>query len=1131
MGPGIAVDKQGEAYVTGQTSSPDFPVTTLSPVGATNPGTLVHGGCNPVTGLLAQPVTQTVGAVGSTTGGLCYDAFVTRLSADGQALLYSTYLGGGRDDMGYGIAADGKGDAYVTGRTESPDFPVSGTVGGSLDNASGSVLTGASYPACHETTCADAFAVKLDTTSGGLVPLGLPSAQAPALWTPQTLQQNAVTGTVGAVTGTLTGVLGVPAIGQTLGLTASSIVNSPSELWGRYLGGGNADEGRGIGLDPRAGASLAGGGVYLAGQTQSTDYPISTGAYSATLGGGTDAFVTRLLGATGAISYSTLLGGAGDDSADAVAVDTSGHAYVTGRTSSGDYPTIGTLEGFLGASGPVTTSMAYVTKLNKQGTALWYSTYLGGSGGDAGAGIGVDAIGDVWAAGATGSADFLTLRPKQPTLNNTTAGASQSGSQDAFVSFIDNTTRHFSYAYDGLQRLTNVTETLGNAYTYGYDLAGNRTVQWVNGAQTQQDGYDAADELVTATTPGGTTYDSYDAAGNLTGDATNSYSYDALDRLTALTNTLQQQAATYGYNGDGALVAQTAANGTTMRYTQDVAANPDPGQPQDPQTLGGLTPAVGSTPDQSGAGNQTDTSGATTQATPGGNGTSALVAPTGGFAPSGALPVRPLLAAQPATLGPVPATGGGPTGLSQVLQTTQQTTQGTSAPVDYLYGVGRLAATGAANPQAHQWYVADLQGSVRYTQDDTGSSAQSLTYDPVPPRYDPYGALDRGADGDGVVAQPFAYRGELQDAATGLIDLRARMYNPTSGQFLQRDPLEQRTGQAYAYAGANPIDHSDPSGQAYVTVGRESELGSQDDHDIRNVVLDEYIRNDSTHNSTKNVDGVYFPPNSETGFKAHADLLSVSGVLVHDPRVGAFTQGEEYDLIYNTTGGGFDPSNDTGVKSVSLGYLSALASPYAQGLSKNQLQGVKCAFAVKDRLKVALVLGFTYPQSFGDFVRAGGDLQGANNKDVISTGYQAPLTVVSRTPQHTQYRVYARLISNGFIGYVACRYDPNARSDTCTAPREHIATDPVATLVPPPTSNVPYKYGAPIDYSDYNYTVRFIANAMVTNAHSDAALKIKVELAAFGDLPCIDTFTPSCAPVTAAKLGLLIGALNDFKKL
>jgi hypothetical protein len=122
-GRAIAVDRQGEAYVTGQTDSPDFPVTTLSPVGVTAPGTLVHGVCNPLTGLLAQPLTQTVGTAITTTGGLCYDAFVTRLSADGQALLYSTYLGGGRDDEGYGIAADATGAAYVTGRTESPDFP------------------------------------------------------------------------------------------------------------------------------------------------------------------------------------------------------------------------------------------------------------------------------------------------------------------------------------------------------------------------------------------------------------------------------------------------------------------------------------------------------------------------------------------------------------------------------------------------------------------------------------------------------------------------------------------------------------------------------------------------------------------------------------------------------------------------------------------------------------------------------------------------------------------------------------------------------------------------------------------------------------------------------------------------
>lgn len=130
------------AYVTGQTDSPDFPVTTLSPVGVTDPGTLVHGVCNPLTGLLAQPLTQTVSTAITTTGGLCYDAFVTRLSSDGQALLYSTYLGGGRDDYGYGIAADANGAAYVTGRTESPDFPVSGTVGGRLDTTSGGPLGG-----------------------------------------------------------------------------------------------------------------------------------------------------------------------------------------------------------------------------------------------------------------------------------------------------------------------------------------------------------------------------------------------------------------------------------------------------------------------------------------------------------------------------------------------------------------------------------------------------------------------------------------------------------------------------------------------------------------------------------------------------------------------------------------------------------------------------------------------------------------------------------------------------------------------------------------------------------------------------------------------------------------------------
>ena len=705
--------------------------------------------------------------------------------------------------------------------------------------------------------------------------------------------------------------------------------------------------------------------------------------------------------------------GGGYDSADALAVDTSGHAYVTGQTYSADYPLLGTLEGFSGTTriagaGVITTSMAFVTKLNKQGTALWYSTYLGGSGGDSGAGIGVDGIGDVWATGPTGSADFLTLRPRQATLNNVAPGGNQSGNQDAFVSFIDNTTRHFTYGYDGLQRLTGVTETLGNAYGYGYDAVGNRTDVSVNGARTLHDGYDAADEAVTATTQLGTTLDSYDAAGNLTGDAANSYSYDALDRLTALTSTAQQAQTTYGYTGDGTLVAQ-AANGTTTRYTQDAAANPDPGQGVDPQTLAAATPddqatldtvaaldgssGAQVTPDPTGDSTSAGTSVAADTSSSGlatisaGTGipadTTSAAFSAGASVPSvgstfgaaslvpapdaasgqAALPVAPLLPAQPTTVGSVPATGGTNAGLSQVLQTTQQTSQGTSAPVDYLYGADRLASTSALNPQAHVWYVADLQGSVRYIQDDSGSSGQSLNYDPVPPRYDPYGTIDRGADGDGIVAQPFAYRGELQDANTGLVDLRARMYNPASGQFLQRDPLEQQTGQAYAYAGDNPQTNADPSGkQAVPGYVQEPAVPPQLEDIFKQAITQAFITGDpthvgdSTHQSYANV-------TSTRDDQAHADLLSLSPFRDSSGR----RFGEVYNIIRdayanNSSGSVSDTSGESLAQLEQLRQVANLGG-LRDGYGPTRALNVQCAGPVSG---VALYLGRSYPLSTGD---------------------------------------------------------------------------------------------------------------------------------------------------------------------
>jgi len=772
-GRAIAVDGQGNAYVTGQTDSPDFPVTTLSPIGITNTASLVHGVCNPLTGLNTGTLTQAI----TTTGGLCYDAFVTKLSPSYQGLngriLYSTYLGGGRDDYGYGIATDGQGNAYVTGRTDSPDFPT--TTGGNLDRAAGTggLLGTATYPACHETSCPDAFAARLDTTAGGLISVP------PAVWQ--------LTGPVIAgVTSGAGGLLSLPITG-----TAGTIVNKASLTWSRFLGGSGADEGTAVALDPS-------GNVYVAGDTAplttgtTGDFPTTTGAYSTTAPAGTcptgpcaDAFVAKLSNTSsansqtnGQLMYASRVGGGGDDRAAALAVDTAGHAYIVGSTSSADYPLIGSLQGFAGTqTGSVTTTMAFVTKLNIQGSALWYSSYLGGSGGDAGSAVAVDGIGDVALAGTTGSTDVLSLRPvarqelaTQPT--QTRLNGSQ-GQPDAFVATIDATTRYLTYGYDNVDRLTGVTETLGNAYGYSYDPAGNRTDAYLNGVAVQHSQYDGANEAITVTTPRGATIDSYDAAGNLTVDGTNSYRYDPLNRLIALTPSgeagatgQRAQPETYAYNGDGTLVAQTGnvaqtgSSAVTTRYTQDLAV-----QPSAPGANGG--PSTG------------------------------LYAPTGHTPPP-----------------------------SQVLQARVTQSSGGDLVTDYAYGVdtqgnpSRFASNPLGNG-AHTWSVADLQGSPRYTQDDTGQPTNAgtpsgtLNYDPQPTRYDPYGAIDRGADGNGQVPQTFGYRGELQDANTGLVNLRARTYNPATGQFLTRDPLEQQTGQAYAYADGNPIANADPSGQDY----------------------------------------------------------------------------------------------------------------------------------------------------------------------------------------------------------------------------------------------------------------------------------------------------------------------------
>ena len=186
-----------------------------------------------------------------------------------------------------------------------------------------------------------------------------------------------------------------------------------------YVGGSLDDLGIIIALDSSA-------NVYLTGCTNSTDFPASAGSYQtsyqgdnqnncnsgAELGGG-DAFITKLNPATSALVYSTYLGGSGADYGNRVTVDSAGNAYVTGHTSSTDFPTTAPTppNAFcIGACAKGASNDAFVTELNSAGSALIFSTYLGGSNEDDGFGAVVDGSGNIYVVGRTESADF----PKAP---------------------------------------------------------------------------------------------------------------------------------------------------------------------------------------------------------------------------------------------------------------------------------------------------------------------------------------------------------------------------------------------------------------------------------------------------------------------------------------------------------------------------------------------------------------------------------------------------------------------------------------------------------------------------------------------------------------------------------------------
>jgi len=383
---GVTVDSTGKVYIAGSTKSLDFPT---------------------------QPAQPKPGGSGN------YDMFVTKIdtSQSGAAsLVYSTYLGGSKDDKALGIAVDGLGNSTVAGVTNSPDFPTL--------NAFKSGFSGPS-------DTSDITVTKLNPTGSGMIFStyfggsstegtgaggGVAVDNAGSVYITSDTESNDLFTSVGAFQSSLKG---------SSDAFVTKFSATGAVLYSTYLGGSGAESGTGIAVDTS--------GIYVAGITSSSDF-ITKNAFQASFAGGaSDAFVVELnpQGQGQAdLLYSTYLGGSDQDQARAIAVDSFGNVCVTGDTVSGPsnpFPTT------TGAYQPALAGGqdAFVAQLNPTATgaaSLLYSTYFGGTSNDSGRGITVNSLGKIYVTGVTSSADFPSVGAIQGSLG---------GAQDAFVAKFD----------------------------------------------------------------------------------------------------------------------------------------------------------------------------------------------------------------------------------------------------------------------------------------------------------------------------------------------------------------------------------------------------------------------------------------------------------------------------------------------------------------------------------------------------------------------------------------------------------------------------------------------------------------------------------------------------------------------
>jgi hypothetical protein len=371
LGEGIALDPSGDAYVTGWTSSPNFPTknalqSALAGAGATNDflaefdpnGNLIFSTYFGGTGVdhcySVQVDSSGIYIAGDTSStdyptknpfqatklGSQTDAFLTKFTADASSVVYSTYLGGaGADSQAYSVAIDSSQSAYLAGQTSSTSFPIKNAFQSTNPSTQG----------------AEVFVTKFTPDGRSLV-------------------------------------------------------------YSTYLGGSSFQSAGTIVVD-------SAGSAYVSGGTSSTDFPLQN-PWATKVGGSNnfDGFVTKFAPSGSALIYSTLIGGTSDEFADGLEVDSQGNAHIAGYTMSTDFPT--TPDAFQPTSGG--SWDGFVVEFNSTGSVLLYSSYLGGSGLDVSDAIGLDSSGNAWVTGTEASTNF-------PVTSNAFQSSYGGGNDDAYL--------------------------------------------------------------------------------------------------------------------------------------------------------------------------------------------------------------------------------------------------------------------------------------------------------------------------------------------------------------------------------------------------------------------------------------------------------------------------------------------------------------------------------------------------------------------------------------------------------------------------------------------------------------------------------------------------------------------------